>query len=135
MALKRFFRFAHMCTQKRRFVCPSIQNFFTHYPYIPPPLHTPTPAYPYPRHLLTMLGPQKEGVNTNFLRAGVERVWWVTVEDLTLPKEGCRISIQRVYLFRVATDMVFLNVRHFQGKSATKTKARFFFNKCFKIQL
>lgn len=31
MALKRFFRFAHLCTQKRRFVCPSIQNSFTHY--------------------------------------------------------------------------------------------------------
>ena len=84
---------------------------------------------------MTMLAPQKEGVNTNVLRAGVEGVWWVTFGDLTLPKEGCRISTQRVYLSRVATDMVLFNVKHFQGKSATKTTARFLKNRCFKIQL
>ena len=117
-ALKRFFRFAHLCTQKRRFVCPSIQKFFIHYPCIPPPLKTPTPAYP--RNFMTMLGPQREGVNTNFFRAGVERVWWVTVEDLTLSKEGCRISIQCVCLFRVATDMVFFKCKTLPRKKCYK---------------
>ena len=88
------------------------------HPCIPPPLHTPTPAYP--RHFMTMLGPQKEGVNTNFLRAEVGRVWWVTVEDLTLSKEGCRISIQCVYLFRVSTDVVFLKCKTLPRKKCYK---------------
>lgn len=107
----------HICAYKKEDLCAHRFKTF---------LHT-TSAYPYPRQLMTMLGPQKEGVNTNFLRAGVERVWWATVGDLTLPKEGCRISTQRVLLFRVATDMVLFNVKHFQGKSASKTTARFFF--------
>ena len=106
----------HICAYKKEDLCAHRFKTF---------LHT-TSAYPYPRQLMTMLGPQKEGVNTNFLRAGVERVWWATVGDLTLPKEGCRISTQRVLLFRVATDMVLFNVKHFQGKSASKTTARFF---------
>ena len=111
----------HTHPHTKRFVCLPIQNFNIPALGITVPLQTPTGVGALPQ-VFDYLGPRRGG-------GGVEGQLVGNGWGFDITQQGMQNFNPACLLFRSSRELgygSFFTVKHFQGKSATKTTARFF---------